>query len=66
MYNGASIEFQYQTSRPDPVLFYSGGLKVNETNLLQNIVCKLGSSVLGTYALSYTTQNNLSLLTKID
>ena len=66
VYNGASVEFQYQTSRPDPVLYYSGGLKVNETNLLQNIVCKFGSSVLGTYALSYTTQNNLSLLTKID
>lgn len=37
-YNGASIEFQYKTSRPDPVLFYSGGLKVNETNLLQNVI----------------------------
>lgn len=65
-YNGASVEFQYQATRPDPTLFYSGGLKVNETNLLQNIVCKFGTSVLGTYALSYTNRNNLSLLTKVD
>lgn len=65
-YNGASVEFQYQTSRPDPVLFYSGGLKVYEDYLLQKIICKLGSSILGTYSLSYTTQNTLSLLTQID
>lgn len=66
LYNGATIEFQYQPNRPDPVLFYSGGLKVNETNLLQNIVCKFGTSVLGAYTFSYTTRNNLSLLTKVD
>lgn len=64
-YNGASVEFQYQSSRPDPVTFYSGGLKVYESNLLQNIVCKFGSTVLGTYGLTYTTQNNVSLLTQI-
>ena len=65
-YNGATIEFQYQENRPDPVLFYSGGLKVNETNLLQNIICKFGTSVLGIYTFSYATRNNLSLLTKVD
>lgn len=65
-YNGASIEFQYQSSRPDPVLFYSGGQKVYEPNLLKSILCKFGSTILGTYTLSYTTQNNVSLLTRID
>lgn len=65
-YNGASVEFQYQSSRPDPVLFYSGGQKVYESSLLQTILCKFGSTVLGTYTLSYTTQNNVSLLSQIN
>ena len=65
-YNGASVEFNYQTSRPDPILYFSGGLKVNEPRLLQSITCKLGSTILGTYTLKYTTQNNKSLLTQID
>lgn len=65
-YNGASVEFNYQTSRPDPILYFAGGLKVNEPQLLQSITCKLGSTILGTYTLKYTTQNNKSLLTQID
>ena len=65
-YNGASVEFNYQTSRPDPILYFAGGLKVNEPRLLQSITCKLGSTILGTYTLKYTTQNNKSLLTQID
>ncbi|MEQ2955425.1 RHS repeat-associated core domain-containing protein [Phocaeicola massiliensis] len=64
-YNGASVEFQYQLSRPDTVIFYSGGLKVAEPNLLQNVICKYGSTVLGSFGLSYTTRNGISLLTQI-
>lgn len=64
-YNGASVEFQYQTSRPDPVISYSGGSKATENCLLQKVVSKFGSSVLGTYDLSYTTQDYRSFLTQI-
>lgn len=65
-YNGASVEFKYQTSRPDPILYFADGLKVNEPQLLQSITCKLDSTVLGTYTLKYITQNDKSLLTQID
>lgn len=65
-YNGASVEFKYKTSRPDPIIYFAGGLKVNEPQLLQSITCKFGSTTLGTYTLTYTTQNNKSLLTQID
>lgn len=64
-YNGASVEFQYTASRRDPVLSFSGGLKIYETNLLSRITCKFGTAVLGTYDLSYSTQNGSSLLTQI-
>ena len=33
-YNGASVEFQYQSSRPDPILSYCGGIKILENSLL--------------------------------
>lgn len=65
-YNGASVEFKYQTSRPDPILYFADGLKVNEPQLLQSITCKLDSTVLGTYTLKYITQNDKSLLKQID
>lgn len=65
-YNGASVEFKYKTSRPDPIIYFAGGLKVNEPQLLQSITCKFGSTTLGTYTLTYTTQNDKSLLTQID
>lgn len=38
-YNGCSVEFQYM-SRQDPILSYSGGLKVYEPKLLKNIISK--------------------------
>lgn len=65
-YNGASVDFNYLNSRPDPVLYYSGGLKVDEPKLLKSITCKLGSNILGKYDLTYDTQNGKSFLTKID
>ena len=65
-YNGASIEFKYQTSRQDPFFYFVGGLKVYETQLLQSVTCKLGDTVLGTYTMQYIAQNNKSLLTQID
>ena len=65
-YNGASIEFKYQASRQDPILYFVGGLKVYEPLLLQSITCKLGATVLGTYTMQYAVSNNKSLLTQID
>ena len=65
-YNGAVIEFKYQISRPDPLLYFVGGLRVYESQLLQSVTCKLGSTVLGTYAMQYSTQNDKSFLTRID
>lgn len=64
--NDASVEFSYSSSRPDPILYFAGGYKVYESQLLQSITCKLGSTILGTYSLKYTTQDTKSLLTQID
>lgn len=63
-YNGASVEFQY-TTRQDPLLLYSGGLRIYDRNLLQSITCKLGTTILGTYTLYYSIQKSVSLLTQV-
>lgn len=65
-FNGSSVEFKYASGRNDPLLSYSGGVRVYEGSLINEIVSKLGSSVLATYSLTYTTQNSVSLLTQID
>ena len=65
-YNGASVLFQYEGDRPDPIGTYLGGLGMNESNLLKSIVCKFGDTVLGTYSLTHITQNHLSLLSQVD
>ncbi len=65
-YNGASVVFKYQKSRPDPILHFAGGLKNYEPELLESITCKLGSAVLGTYILQYSTKNDRTLLARID
>jgi len=64
-YNGSSVVFSY-TSRKDPLISFCGGYKVYESQLLNSISCNFGTQNLGTYSLSYTTQNNVSLLTKVD
>ncbi|MDR1601595.1 MAG: FG-GAP-like repeat-containing protein, partial [Tannerella sp.] len=64
-YGSASVEFQYLSSRNDPAVFYHGGLKVMENRLLQNIVCKYGSSVHRTYSLSYLALKGYSALASI-
>lgn len=65
-FNGSSVEFKYASGRNDPLTSYSGGVRVYEGSLINEIVSKLGSSVLATYSLTYTTQNSVSLLTQID
>lgn len=64
-YGRCSVLFQYTTSRPDPVLSYSGGVKMQETKLLYKIVCKLNAIVLGTYTLDYYNDSSVSLLSSI-
>ncbi|MCM1079016.1 MAG: hypothetical protein NC344_04795 [Bacteroidales bacterium] len=65
-YNGASVEFQYKTSRQDPILHFAGGLKVYDSKLLQSVICRLGSTELGTYTLQYSEQNGRTFLTGVD
>jgi len=64
-YNDVNIKFQY-TSRNDPILRYSGGNKIYEEFLLKSISYAKASKVLYTYDLSYSTKNDVSLLTQID
>ena len=63
-YNGASVEFQYQT-RKDQLISYCGGYRIFEPQILQSVTCKLGSNILGTYTLNYSMQKSVSLLTQV-
>ena len=66
-YNGASIVFQYQDTRPDPTQAFCAGREIEEQKLLNSISCKFGSNTIGTYILSYTTSfSGRSLLSRID
>lgn len=65
-YNGSSIEFKYMSGRKDPLSLYSGGVQVYQGSLINEIVSKIGNSVLATYSLTYATQNSVSLLRQID
>src|SRR5690625_204576 len=56
-YAGASVSFLYETSRPDPVVSYEGGLKLTENRRLQKIECKSGGAVFRTYEFTYQTPN---------
>ncbi|MBQ7941479.1 MAG: endonuclease [Muribaculaceae bacterium] len=64
-YNNATVEFQYIT-RTDTLNYYSGGYNIIETKLLSSIISKFENKTLGTYTLSYTTNNYLSLLSQVD
>lgn len=56
-YNGSSVNFLYQ-QRNDPIITYSGGLKIQETKLLKEIVCNYNNTPFRTYVLSYNSQSN--------
>ncbi|RNC63246.1 SpvB/TcaC N-terminal domain-containing protein, partial [Proteiniphilum sp. X52] len=66
-YTGASVIFQYATTRPDPVIFYEGGLKATDNRLLQKIECKSNGATFRTYEFTYQTSypQNTSTLTQI-
>lgn len=63
-YNGASVRFSYKT-REDPFVYYRGGLKVVESQLLSQISSKLGNVELGRYLLTHSVRNDRSYLTDI-
>jgi len=65
-YNGASVTFQYQDSRNDTILTYCGGTKLIEPRRLQSITCKLGTTVLGTYTLTYDEYRFPSFLSQVE
>ena len=65
-YNGASISFQYLGSRNDTILSYCGGTKIIEPRRLQSITCKLGTTVLGTYTLTYDEYRFPTFLSQVD
>ena len=69
-YNGASIEFGYETVRRiDPVKFYFGGQEITEEYRLKTITCRFGTQETGKYMLSYENASHLtgspSLLSEI-
>lgn len=64
-YGRCTVLFNYSDNRFDPILSYTGGRKIYETQLLSSIVCRLNSQILGTYTLNYTDNNFVSLLSSI-
>lgn len=66
-YNGSSVEFIYEGNRLDPLLYYSGGIKVYEANLLKNINVNYEGKTIGTYSLTYINSNNkdVTLLSQV-
>jgi hypothetical protein len=65
-YANSFVVFNYNTSRPDHIINYKAGVKETENQLLQQIICKFGSTEIGTYQFTYQTQKNNSVLTQID
>ena len=64
-YSGSSVEFTYNNNRTDDVEAYSAGLGLSETRLLDVIICKIDSTELGRYNLTYTSHRNKSVLSQI-
>lgn len=65
-YNGASVVFQYDTSRTDTILTFCGGLKIVEPRLLKSVTCKFNTIILGTYTLTHEEYYNHNLLIQVD
>lgn len=64
-YSGSSVEFTYNYNRTDDVEAYSAGLNISETSLLDGIICKIDSTELGRYTLTYSSHRNKSVLSQI-
>lgn len=62
--SGANITFSYTYTGND--YQFRGGNILNNDLRLASITCNIGSTNLGSYTLTYTIDNNVSLLTQID
>lgn len=62
---GYSVSFEYSTDRPDALLCYHNGSELIENHRIQSVKCYSGNTLLNTYTLSYSIQNNVSVLTEI-
>lgn len=64
-YNGGSLYFTYDSSRPDRVEQFIGGVDVTEPYRLSSITVYSPSGAIRTYNLTYTETNNISYLTEL-
>ena len=66
-YNGthATIEFEYDTSRTDPVITYFGGYKSTEAKRLKAIRTKLDGVIQRYYQLAYSSASGMSALNTV-
>lgn len=64
-YGGASVEFKYQQTTPDPMRFYSGGQCFYESKRLVRIICRIGTTSIGEYSFGYSIHNRRTLLDMI-
>ena len=62
----AMISFTYDQTRADYVQGYRGGMLIDSKYLLKSIACTRSGNEIGTYTLSYITNDGTSLLEKID
>ena len=58
---GYSVSFEYSTDRPDALLCYHNGSELIENHRIQSVKCYSGNTLLNTYTLSYSIQNNVSV-----
>ena len=66
-YNSTLIEFEYTSTRPNPIRAFTGGQEIINQKLLSKITSKQNSNTKGIYILSYTTSiSGKSLLSRID
>lgn len=65
-YNNSSVEFQYNSSRTDPIVSYCAGYTIQESKLLSSITCKYGNTEIGKYSLVYIVEHGKSLMAKVD
>lgn len=60
----ATVSFSYAYTGAD--YQYRGGNNLNNNRLLESITCSINGTTIGTYSLTYTTNNDVSLLSRID
>lgn len=62
--SNATVSFSYTYTGAD--YQYRGGIILNNNRLLKSITCSINGTTIGTYSLVYTTDNGMSLLSRID